>query len=116
MIRISRKEIIERWAITYSEDGYYVRADRIEGLPHPMPVNQVVPAIEATKEGGRVLVWVIESQATLEDPHTQLELQALNAARNDATALHVVVAAECATGLKEKMDGWGIHPDTVHVT
>lgn len=116
MDRISRNEIVERWALTYSEDGYYVRANRVQGLPYPMAVNHVVPAIEATNQNGRVLVWVIESQQTLEAPHTQLDLQALNAARNDVTALHVVVAAECATGLKEKMDDWGIHPDTVHVT
>ena len=116
MDRISRKEIIERWAMTYAEDGYYVRADRVEGLPYPMPVNQVVPSIEATKEDSRVLVWVIEAQDTLEAPHTRLDLQALNAARNDGTALHVVVAVECATGLKEMMDDWEIHPDPVHVT
>ena len=116
MLRISRNEIVERWTMTYSEDGYYVRADRVEGFSCPMPVNQVVPAIEATKEDSRVLVWVIESQQTLDDPHTQLDLQALNAARSNATALHVVVVAECATGLNEKMDDWGIHPDAVHVT
>jgi len=116
MDRISRNEIVERWALTYAEDGYHVCADHVEGLSDPLPVNQVVPAIEATKEHDRVLVWVIESQDMLDAPSTPLDLQALNAARNDETALHLLVAAECATGLKERMDNWGIHPDTVHIT
>ena len=77
MLRISRNEIVERWTMTYSEDGYYVRADQVEGFSCPMPVNQVVPAIEATKEDCRVLVWVIESQQTLDDPHISTRLASL---------------------------------------
>jgi hypothetical protein len=116
MIRVSRDELRERWAMTYREDGYQVRAANVIGLALPRRINAATPDIEAQKHRDRVLVRIIESQEALDAVDTRRDLQALGAARGDGTSLHVIVAAECLSGFKEKMDDWDVHPDQVHVT
>jgi hypothetical protein len=116
MIRISHDELIERWAMTYIEDGYHVRVDHVAGLAPPSAIDGVRPDIEANKDLDRVLVRIIESADVLDAPKTRRELEVLDAARADGAKLHLIVAAECLSGFKNKMDGWHIHPDTVHVT
>lgn len=44
------------------------------------------------------------------------DLHTLSEARADHTVLHLVVAAECMTGLKCKLDDSHIHVDIMHVT
>lgn len=116
MLRISHCELMERWALTYREDGYEVRAEEVSGLPVPEPINGVVPDLEATKDGQRVLVKIIEAVECLDDPSLREALLILDEQRSENCVLHVVVAAECASGIKEKFDEWGVHADTVHVT
>ncbi len=116
MIRISHEELRARWALTYREDGYQVRAANVIGLALPRPIDAVTPDIEAQKDRDRVLVRIIESQEALDAVDTRRNLQALGAARGDGTSLHIIVAAECLSGFKDKMDDWDVHPDQVHVT
>jgi hypothetical protein len=116
MIRISRHELVNRWAMTYGEDGYEVRALDVAGLVPPGPVGPVMPDIEATKPGGRVLVQIIDSLEALDAPRTRYQLRALDAARSSDTRLHLVVAAECMEGLKDRMQRWNVRADVVHVT
>ncbi len=116
MERISHSELVERWALTYGEDGYQVRAEDVPGLTAPSKINHVQPDIEATKDQDRILVCIIDSQECLDAEKTRHDLAALDAARGGGTSLHLVVAAECASGLKERIDNWHVHADAVHVT
>jgi len=116
MIRISRSELAERWALTYSQDGYDVRAEHVPGRRFPHPTDGVVPDLEALKGDHRVLVYIIESPETLDDQRSRDALTKLNKARDNGAKLHVIVAAECAHNIKEVLDGWHVHPDAVHVT
>jgi hypothetical protein len=116
MIRISREQLAERWALTYSQDGYDVRAEHVPGHRYPQPTSGVVPDLEAIKGQERVLVHIIDSPEALDDSDRRADLEALNKARGQDTRLHIVVAAECAHGIKERLDEWRVHPDLVHVT
>jgi hypothetical protein len=116
MIRVSREQLAERWALTYSQDGYDVRAEHVPGRRYPQPTSGVVPDLEALKGRERVLVYIIDSPESLNNPERQSELEALNKARGGDTRLHILVAAECAHEIKECLDAWHVHADLVHVT
>lgn len=116
MYRASHGELVERWSLTYREDGYAVRAEDVNGLEPPDAVDEAVPDIEARKDEQRVLVRVIDSVESLQSPHWWHDLQTLSAARNDQTMLHLVVAVECMPELKRQMDGTSIKADLMHVT
>jgi hypothetical protein len=49
MMRVSREQLAERWALTYSQDGYDVRAEHVPGRRYPRPTAGVVPDLEALK-------------------------------------------------------------------
>jgi hypothetical protein len=109
MLRISREQLAERWALTYRQDGYDVAENTTgEGQPRPH--------LEATKGNERVQIYIIDSPEALEDADTREELQTLNKARSNGTQLHIVVAAECAHAIKERLDQWQVEADLVHVT
>lgn len=116
MIRISRAELAERWALTYSQDGYDVRAEHVPGHRFPEPTDGVVPDLEALKGDQRVLVHIIDSPEALDDAGRRSALEKLAKARERGAQLHVVVAAEAAHGIQERLAGWHVHPDLVHVT
>ena len=116
MWRISRDQLAERWALTYRQDGYDVRAEHVPGHRYPKPSAGVSPDLEAIKGNERVLVHIIDSCESLEDSDTRTNLQALNKARREGARLHIVVAAECAHGIKERLDEWQVEADLVHVT
>jgi hypothetical protein len=116
MIRVSREQLAERWALTYSQDGYDVRAEHVPGHRYPQPTSGVVPDLEALKGRERVLVHIIDSPESLEDSDRRTDLEKLNKACGGDTRLHIVVAAECARGIKERLEAWHVHPTLVHVT
>jgi hypothetical protein len=116
MLRVSRGQLTAHWAFTYCEDGYEVRASDVAGYGRPAAVGGVVPDLEAIKGCERVLVYIVDSADTLDDPQTPEDLAALDAARGDHTHLHVIVAAECASGIKDRLTAWHVVPDVVHVT
>ena len=116
MIRVSRAELAERWALTYTQDGYDVRAEHVPGRRFPRPTGGVVPDLEALKGNERVLVYIIDSAEALDDLKRRTTLETLNKARGRSAQLHVVVAAECAHGIHDRLAGWHIHPDVVHIT
>ena len=116
MIRISRQQLAERWALTYSQNGYEVRAEHVPCRRFPHTVAGIVPDLEATKGDETILVHIIDSPESLGEAETRKELTALNDARGDGTRLHVIVAAECAHAIKERLDEWHVHADLVHVT
>ena len=109
MLRISRGQLAERWAFTYRQDGYDV-------AEHEPGERQPGPHLEATKGNERVLIYIIDSPEALEDADTRDELQALDKTRTNGAKLHVVVAAECAHCIKERLDEWQVEADLVHVT
>jgi hypothetical protein len=116
MMRVSREQLAERWALTYSQDGYDVRAEHVPGRRYPRPTAGVVPDLEALKGDERVLIHIIDSPESLEDSDRRMGLKKLDEARGRDTRLHVVVAAECARGIQERFAAWHVHPDLVHVT
>lgn len=116
MIRVSREQLAERWALTYAQDGYRVRAAGVPGLEAAPAISGVTPDIEAQKDQEQVVVRIIASPEALEGETLQRELAALTAARSESQKLHLVVAAECAHDIKERLDAWHVHADQVHVT
>lgn len=116
MLRVSKEELAERWAMTYRLDGYQVRADRLPGHDHPHTTSGVKPDLEAEKGDEQVLVYIIDSPEALEDLSTRTDLQALTKVHADGARLHVIVAAECAHVMKERLEEWGVEADLVHVT
>ena len=116
MIRVSREQLAERWALTYSQDGYDVRAEHVPGRRYPQPTSGVVPDLEAIKGQERVLVHIIDSPEALDDSRRRTDLEVLNKARGHHTQLHILVAAACDHGIKERLDERHVHPDLVHVT
>ncbi len=115
MLRISKGQLAERWAFTYRQDGYDV-AEHVAGQRRPESKLGVSPDLEAIKGDERVLIHIIDSPESLEDADTRTELQALSKARVDGARLHIVVAAECAHAIKERLDEWQVEADLVHVT
>lgn len=113
MLRISRAGLAERWAVTYAEEGYEVRARDVPGLAE---ISEASADLEAYKAGERVLVHIIDSAEELHAPHTRRDLEVLAQLRNPNNLLHVVVAAECTRGLKDLLDQWNVHADQIHVT
>ena len=116
MIRVSREQLAERWALTYSQDGYQVRSEQVAGYDRPQPTAGIRPDLEAVKGNERVLVKIIESPETLDDDALRRALEVLEEARASGAKLHLIVAAECAKNIKERLDEWQIHADLVHVT
>ena len=111
MLRISRDQLAERWALTYRQDGYKVSEHAGERQP-----DALAPDLEATKGSERVFIHIIDSPEALEDVDTRSELQALSKAHRGDAKLHVVVAAECAHAIKERLDEWQVEADLIHVT
>ncbi len=116
MIRVSREQLAERWALTYAQDGYQVRATGVSGLEAARPLEGVTPDIEADKDREQILIRIIASPESLEDAGLRRELEALQRARTSRRKLHLIVAAECAHDIKERLDAWHIHADQVHIT
>ncbi len=114
MIRVSREQLAERWALTYAQDGYRVRATGVPGLEAARPVAGFSPDIEATKDGEQVVVWIVASPEAFEG--LKRELAALEEARTEEQKLHLIVAAECAHDIKKRLDAWQVHADQVHIT
>lgn len=116
MIRISREQLAERWALTYAQDGYSVRARGVPGLEAAEPHAGVTPDIEATNGNEEVVVCIIASPESLEDGSVERDLTALQAAREQGRKLHLIVAAECAHDIKERLEAWHVATDQIHVT
>lgn len=116
MIRVSREQLAERWALTYAQDGYQVRATGVPGLEPASPVAGFTPDIEASKEGERVIVRIVATPDALQSESLQRDLSALEESRAADQKLHLIVAAECAHDIKERLDAWHVHADQVHVT
>lgn len=116
MIRVSKRQLAERWALTYAQDGYDVRATDVPGRQAPDQVSGFRPDLEATRGHERVLVHIIASPESLVDEETPAELRALAKARRDGAHLHVIVAAECAHEIKERLQQWHVQADAVHIT
>jgi hypothetical protein len=116
MIRISKQQLAERWALTYSQDGFDVRAASVPGRTPPQRISGILPDLEAIRGNERVLVHIIASPESLDDGETRAELQTLAQARAQGAQLHVVVAAECAYQIKQLFDEWHVHADTIHIT
>lgn len=115
MMRCSHEELVERWALTYRDDGYEVSAD-VEGLPAAHAIEGTTPDIEATRPGDRILVRIIDSPEMLEDSATEDSIHRLASACGDGCSLHLVVAAECMLHLGAKLQEWNVDPAIVHVT
>ncbi len=116
MIRVSREQLAERWALTYAQDGYRVRATGVPGLEAARAVAGFNPDIEATKDGEQVVVRIVASPEAFEGETLKRELAALEEARTEGQKLHLIVAAECAHDIKERLDAWHVHADQVHIT
>lgn len=116
MIRVSREQLAERWALTYAQDGYRVRATGVPGLEPADPVDGFTPDIEASKNDEQVLVRIISSPEAFEGTNLKRELAALQESRSHGHKLHLIVAAECAHDIKERLDSWHVHADQVHIT
>ncbi len=116
MIRVSHQELVERWAQTYVDDGFLVRAGGVVGSTAPPEVNGARPDIEATSDGHCIFVQIIDSPEDFTDPDVRQTAQRLAEARGSAHALHLIVAAECMLELSTKLAEWSVEPDLVHVT
>jgi hypothetical protein len=116
MIRVSREQLAERWALTYAQDGYRVRAAGVPGLEAAPAIAGVTPDIEASKDGDQVIVRIVATPEGLAGDTLKRDLAALEAARASGQKLHLIVAAECAHDIKERLEGWHVHVDQVHVT
>jgi hypothetical protein len=116
MIRVSREQLAERWALTYAQDGYQVRATGVPGLDAAPSVGEFSPDIEATKEAEKVVVRIVASPESFEGETLKRELESLEKSRTAGQKLHLIVAAECAHDIKERLDAWHVHADQVHIT
>lgn len=117
MLRVSHQELVERWAQTYRDDGYTVRAVGVAGFEEPDQVNGVRPDMEAARNGKkRVYVLIIDTPEELMDDCVRKTMQCLAKARGKAHALHLIVAAECMLQLSGVLGEWKVEPDLVHVT
>lgn len=116
MIRISREQLAERWALTYAQDGYQVRATGVPGLEPAPSQGGFTPDIEASKGNERVVVRIVASQDALDNESLPRELAAVQKLRTAGQKLHLIVAAECAHDIKERLDAWHVEADQVHVT
>lgn len=116
MIRVSREQLAERWALTYAQDGYRVRAAGVPGLEPAESVAGFMPDIEASKDDECIVVRIINSSEAMEGETLKSELAALEESRTAGQKLHLIVAAECAHDIKERLDAWHVHADQVHVT
>ena len=116
MIRVSREQLAERWALTYAQDGYRVRATGVPGLEVAPSIAGFVPDIEATKDAEQIVVRIVASPEDFNGETLKRELGALGGSRRVGQKLHLVVAAECAHDIKERLDAWHVHADQVHVT
>ena len=116
MIRVSREQLAERWALTYAQDGYRVRAAGVPGLEAAPAIAGYTPDIEATKDAERVVVRIVASPEAFEEETLKRELTALDESRTAGQKLHLIVAAECAHDIKERLDAWHVHADQVHIT
>lgn len=116
MVRVSHEELVERWAQTYSDDGFQVSAKGVEGVAPPSAVNGAQPDITATVDNQCIFVQIIDSPHDFENPEVRRTAKSLAEARGSAHALHLVVAAECMLELAPTLAEWGVEPDLVHVT
>lgn len=115
-MRASHEELVQRWAQTYADEGFDVRAENVPGYLAPTPISGARPDIEASRDGHCIRIRIIDSPEDLTDPDVRREVQRLSEARRDGHALHLIVATECMLELSTKLAEWGVEPDTVHVT
>lgn len=116
MIRVSREQLAERWALTYAQDGYQVRAAGVPGLEAAPNIAGFRPDIEAIKGSEQVVIRILASPEDFDGQTLQRELAAMEESRTAGQKLHLIVAAECAFDIKERLDAWHVHADQVHVT
>jgi len=116
MVRVSHQELVERWAQTYSDDGFQVRAKSVEGVNPPTEVNGAQPDITASVDNQCIFVQIIDSPHDFANPEVRRIARSLSEARGRTHALHLIVAAECMLELTPTLAEWGVEPDLVHVT